>query len=161
MIFAPDCDRGAAKDIAQRIFAKLSKQALPLAGVRVSVSIGIFVCDGASADFAHMYRDADAALRHARAEGKGRIGMLTPSSTEAFQTEVPPAVTIIEGADGEPWRLEAFESTARRNLRRQNLSGADVSRVNASMSAGDSSQEDKAGVTAANLPVDDADGFRL
>jgi diguanylate cyclase (GGDEF)-like protein len=161
MILAPDCDRAAAKDIAQRIFARLSKQALPLAGVRVSVSIGIVVCDGASADFAHMYHDADAALRHARAEGKGRIGMLTPSSTEAFQTEVALDVTIIEGADGEPWRLEAFESTARRDLRGQDLAGVGVSGVNTAMSAGDPSQEDKAGVAAANLPVDDADGFRL
>ena len=85
MIFAPDCDTDGAEEIAQRILARLSKQAMPLAGARFSVSIGIAVHDGASSDFARMYRDADAALYQV-GEGKSRIGVFEPSMT----TSVPP-----------------------------------------------------------------------
>jgi GGDEF domain-containing protein len=50
---------------------------MPLAGVTFKVSIGISVQDGATAEFAKMYADADAALQYIRSEGKTRIGLFT------------------------------------------------------------------------------------
>jgi diguanylate cyclase (GGDEF)-like protein len=87
LIFAPDCDVNEAAKIAKRILARLSGQSMPLAGARFSVSIGIAVHDGAHADFAQMYRDADAALYQAREGGKSRIGVFEPS--------MPPSVSPI------------------------------------------------------------------
>jgi len=79
LIFAPDCDADCAAEIAQRILARSSRPSMPLAGIKFSVSIGVAVHDGAHADFAQMYRDADAAMYQAREEGKGRIGVFEPS----------------------------------------------------------------------------------
>src|ERR1700694_3336739 len=62
LIFAPDCDTDGATEIAQSIVARLSRPSMPLAGARFSVSIGIAVYNGANADFARMYHDADAAM---------------------------------------------------------------------------------------------------
>ena len=47
------------------------------------MSIGIVVQDGAHADFAGMYRDADAALYQEREDGKSRIGVFKPSLDDA------------------------------------------------------------------------------
>jgi diguanylate cyclase (GGDEF)-like protein len=82
IVFAPDCDFAGAKAIAQDIIARLAKQAMPLAGVSVGVSIGIVVHDGADIGFNQMYREADAALYEARAEGKSRIGNFVPPVAE-------------------------------------------------------------------------------
>jgi diguanylate cyclase (GGDEF)-like protein len=79
IVFAPECDLQGAEEIAQKIVARLSKQEMLLAGVRISVSIGIAVDQGTDADFARMYRQADEALYQARREGKSRIGLFTPS----------------------------------------------------------------------------------
>ena len=86
MIFAPDCDTDAAEEIAKRILARLSRQAMPLAGARFSVSIGIAVHEGATADFAQMYRDADTALYHAKGDGKSRIGAVRANHDGAIPT---------------------------------------------------------------------------
>jgi diguanylate cyclase (GGDEF)-like protein len=83
IIFAPNCDMACAEDIARRIQAKLSKPDLPLAEVRFTASIGIAVHASDDCDFAQIYRDADEALRQARAEGKSRIGLFTPSMSAA------------------------------------------------------------------------------
>jgi diguanylate cyclase (GGDEF)-like protein len=83
IIFAPDCDLDGAKEIARQILERLSKHEMPLAGVSFSVSIGIAVHEGIDADFAKIYRDADEALYQARADGKSRIGLFTPSATAA------------------------------------------------------------------------------
>jgi diguanylate cyclase (GGDEF)-like protein len=80
IIFAPDCDSDGAKKIARKIIAKLSKQEMPLAGVRFGVSIGIALHEGADTDFTQMYREADEALYQARVEGKSRIGLFTPTA---------------------------------------------------------------------------------
>jgi len=77
LIFAPDCDEDDATKIAKNITARLSS--MRLAGAAFSVSIGIVVQDGAGADFAQMYRDADVALYQAREDGKGRMGVFKPS----------------------------------------------------------------------------------
>ena len=79
IVFAPDCDLKGANEIARKIVAKLSKQEMLLAGVRISVSIGIAVDQGTDTDFARMYRQADEALYQARREGKSRVGLFTPS----------------------------------------------------------------------------------
>lgn len=79
IIFAPDCDLDGAKEIARQILEKL----MPLAGVKFSVSIGIALHEGTDADFAKVYHDADEALYQARADGKSRIGLFTPSATAA------------------------------------------------------------------------------
>ncbi len=83
IIFAPGCDMAGAEGIAQRILAKLAKPELPLADARFSASIGIAVHSSSDCNFAQIYRDADEALRQARAEGKSRIGFFTPSTTAA------------------------------------------------------------------------------
>jgi diguanylate cyclase (GGDEF)-like protein len=80
LIFAPDCGVDEATKIAQRIIGRLSGQSLALAGARFTVSIGIAVNDGVQADFARMYRNADAALYQARAEGKSRIGVFASTN---------------------------------------------------------------------------------
>ena len=81
IVFAPDCDLAGAKEIAEQILRKLAKHDMPLAGIRFSLSIGIAVHEGADADFARMYREADEALQRARSEGKGRIGLFIPSES--------------------------------------------------------------------------------
>lgn len=91
IFFAPDCDADSAAVIAKSILGNLSKQGMPLAGVRFTVSIGIAVHDGANVDLAQMYRDADTALYQAK-ENKTRIGLFTPSLSEPFQPGRPPAV---------------------------------------------------------------------
>jgi len=93
LIFGPDCDIDAATQIAKRILARLTGQSMPLAGAKFSVSIGIALHEGASTDVARMYRDADAAMYQARAEGKSRIGLFEPSMTAAFQPDRAPAFT--------------------------------------------------------------------
>ena len=66
---------GRCRKIAEGIRARLSNQRMPLAGGKFSVSIVISVQDGTSADFTRMYQDADAALYHAREDGKSGFGL--------------------------------------------------------------------------------------
>ncbi|MEJ0037535.1 MAG: GGDEF domain-containing protein [Gammaproteobacteria bacterium] len=73
MIFAPDCDAVGAAEIARRILAATTAPCGELAGSSFSVSIGIAVRDHADADFDRMYREADAALYHAKSGGKHRF----------------------------------------------------------------------------------------
>ncbi|MGA7545684.1 MAG: diguanylate cyclase [Methyloceanibacter sp.] len=86
MVFAPDCDADSAEEIAQRILSTLSRQGMPLVGVKFGVSIGIALHEGGSIDFAQMYRNADAALYQAREDGKSRVG-LWARSTVASQPD--------------------------------------------------------------------------
>ena len=83
IILAPDCDLDGAEEIARQILESLSKHGMPLARVKFSVSIGIALHEGTDADFAKVYHDADEALYQARADGKSRIGLFTPSATAA------------------------------------------------------------------------------
>jgi len=85
MVFCPECDRGDALDLAERILARLSSQKMPLARVKLAVTIGIAVHDGANADFSQMYRDAHSALYEARVEGKSSIGLIAPTTAAASQ----------------------------------------------------------------------------
>jgi diguanylate cyclase (GGDEF)-like protein len=85
IIFAPDCDLEGAKEIARQIVEKLSKHGMPLAGVKFTVSIGIALHEDADADFAKVYHDADEALYQARAAGKNRIGLFTPSHARTWR----------------------------------------------------------------------------
>jgi diguanylate cyclase (GGDEF)-like protein len=73
MIFAPDCDANGASEIARRILTAAAAPRAELAGASFSVSIGIAVRDHADADFDRMYREADAALYHAKSGGKHRF----------------------------------------------------------------------------------------
>lgn len=73
MIFAPDCDADGAAEIARRILAAVAAPRAELGGAGFSVSIGIAVRDHADADFDRMYREADAALYHAKSGGKQRF----------------------------------------------------------------------------------------
>ena len=81
MIYAPDCDAAGAKTIAKKILSVLSAEGMPLMGGSRSVSIGITTCEGDSADFARMHREAETALRRVRDEGQKRIG-IAPRSAE-------------------------------------------------------------------------------
>jgi predicted signal transduction protein with EAL and GGDEF domain len=51
------------------------------------VTIGIVVREGAHADFARMYHDADAALYQAREDGKGRIGVFKAPEDDDSMTD--------------------------------------------------------------------------
>ena len=73
MIFAPNCDADGASEIARRILAAAAAPRAELAGANFSVSIGIAVRVHADADFDRMYREADAALYHAKSGGKHRF----------------------------------------------------------------------------------------
>ena len=73
MIFAPDCDADGAAEIARRILAATAAPREELSGASFSVSIGIAVRVHADADFDRMYREADAALYHAKSGGKHRF----------------------------------------------------------------------------------------
>jgi diguanylate cyclase (GGDEF)-like protein len=86
IVFAPNCNFDGAKTIAQDIITRLSRQEMPLAGISFGVSIGIAVHEGPDTDFNQMYREADAALYEARAEGKSRIGR--------YVAPVPEAMTV-------------------------------------------------------------------
>ena len=86
MVFCPECDRGDALELAERILARLSSQKMPLARVKLAVTIGIAVHDGANADFSQMYRDAHSALYEARVEGKSSIGLIAPTTAAASQS---------------------------------------------------------------------------
>ena len=84
MIFAPDCDAHGASEIARRIINTVGAPRGDLAGASFSVSIGIAVQDHAGAGFDRMYRDADAALYHAKSAGKRQFALFDPSmSTES------------------------------------------------------------------------------
>jgi diguanylate cyclase (GGDEF)-like protein len=83
-LFAPDCGEQEATKIAERILAVLRKPSMPLAGIKISASIGIAVHEGSDVDFDRMYRDADAALHEARSTGKSRIGRFVPLAPEAL-----------------------------------------------------------------------------
>lgn len=73
MIFAPNCDADGAAEIARRILSAAAEPRPSLSGASFSVSIGIAVRDHADADFDRMYREADAALYHAKSGGKHRF----------------------------------------------------------------------------------------
>ncbi len=73
MIFAPDCDAEGAAEIAKRILAAAEAPRPDLAGASFTVSIGIAVQDHTAAGFDRMYREADAALYHAKSRGKHRF----------------------------------------------------------------------------------------
>jgi diguanylate cyclase (GGDEF)-like protein len=81
LVLSPNCDAEGAMTLAREILSRLSRLDMPLAGVTFRVSVGISVHEGATAEFATMYADADAALHFVRSEGKTRIGMFTAPAT--------------------------------------------------------------------------------
>jgi diguanylate cyclase (GGDEF)-like protein len=93
LIFAPNRDAAAAKDIAREILGRLLGEGMPLAGAPFTVSIGIAVSDGDETDFAQMHRNADSALYQARAEGRNRISVFEPLGGAEPQPVAPLKVT--------------------------------------------------------------------
>jgi diguanylate cyclase (GGDEF)-like protein len=79
MIFAPDCDAHGAMEMARRVLGAVSVPLQELGGASFSVSIGIAVQDHEGAGFDGMYRDADAALYHAKSAGKRGFALFDPS----------------------------------------------------------------------------------
>jgi len=75
MIYAADCDEAGAEKIAEKMFSILSEEGMSLMGPPFSVSVGITACDRDGGNFARMHREANAALRLARAEGRNRISI--------------------------------------------------------------------------------------
>ena len=86
MIFAPDCDAYGASEIARRILNIIGAPLGDLGGASFSVSIGIAVQDHAGAGFDRMYRDADAALYHAKSAGKRQFALFDPSMSPESAT---------------------------------------------------------------------------
>ncbi len=80
MIYAPDCEETEAKAIAERILSILSGEGMSLMGIPLSVSIGVTICNGDGGDFARMLREAEAAVRQVRSEGRNRIGVAPRSA---------------------------------------------------------------------------------
>ena len=95
--FSTDCDMNLAKETAERILVRLSRQEYALAGLKPALSIGISH-EGANTDFSRMYRDADEALYQARVEGRElRIGMFEPWAAAATRGDANPNVTAAPG----------------------------------------------------------------
>ena len=94
LIYAPDCDAQAAKDIAAAIFARLTGQGMPLAGAPFSVSVGIAVHEGGAADYASLHREADTALHQARAEGRNRIRHIRRGDGSPAATRIPAKILV-------------------------------------------------------------------
>jgi diguanylate cyclase (GGDEF)-like protein len=94
LIYAPDCDAQAAKDIAAAILARLAGQGMPLAGAPFSVSVGIAVHEGGAADYASLHREADTALHQARAEGRNRIVIFDAAMAVPPQRGSPPKILV-------------------------------------------------------------------
>jgi diguanylate cyclase (GGDEF)-like protein len=94
LIYAPDCDAQAAKDIAAAILARLTGQGMPLAGAPFSVSVGIAVHEGGAADYASLHREADTALHQARAEGRNRIVIFDAAMAVPPQRGSPPKILV-------------------------------------------------------------------
>jgi diguanylate cyclase (GGDEF)-like protein len=67
LVFAPDCDREGAEQIARRLLDSVRQTAGP---VRFRVSIGISVVTAAQGDFDRLYHQADTALYRAKAAGR-------------------------------------------------------------------------------------------
>lgn len=81
MVFAPDCDTEGAAEIARRILVAAASHVHQGRCVALSVSIGVAVQSQPGADFDRMYRDADAALYHAKSQGKHCFAVFDPSMT--------------------------------------------------------------------------------
>jgi diguanylate cyclase (GGDEF)-like protein len=79
LIYAPECDEAGAEKIAAKMLSVLSEEGMSLIGPPFSVSVGITACDGDAGDFARMHREADAALRRARAKGRNRVCVARPN----------------------------------------------------------------------------------
>jgi hypothetical protein len=79
LIYAPDCDAQAAKDIAAAILARIAGQGMPLAG---------------AADYASLHREADTALHQARAEGRNRIVIFDAAMAVPPQPGSPPKILV-------------------------------------------------------------------
>lgn len=94
LIYAPDCDAQAAKDIAAAILARLTGQGMPLAGAPFSVSVGIAVHEGAAADYASLHREADTALHQARAEGRTASVIFDAAMAVPPQRGSPPKILV-------------------------------------------------------------------
>lgn len=77
MIFARDCDEEGASRIARRVLDLVGTG--PIADAACSVSIGISLRTHAAAGFDAMYREADAALYAAKAQGKRAIVTFDPA----------------------------------------------------------------------------------
>ena len=92
MIFA-DCDVVRAKDIVDRIFARLSRCKPKLAGPKCSVSIGIASQSGTDTDFSRLYRDADSALYEARLESDDYSVVFATSLARNTPAPAVPALT--------------------------------------------------------------------
>jgi diguanylate cyclase (GGDEF)-like protein len=85
MVFAADCDRPCASELAQRVLAALSDEKGSAPRPDTGVSIGIVVQDHAGADFDRMYKEADAALYRAKSQGKRCVAV--------FETFTHPVAT--------------------------------------------------------------------
>jgi len=83
LVVALGCDADEAAAIAKRILRRTAGHEMPLSGARFSLSVGIATHDGKGAEFARLYRQADAALQKARAEGRNRVAVFDPSALYA------------------------------------------------------------------------------
>ena len=94
LIYAPDCNKDEAVEIAETILRRLAKQGMPLVGAAFSVSIGIAIHEGGGADYARIHREADSALHQARAEGRNRIVVFDASTVPPLHSDHLPPVLI-------------------------------------------------------------------
>jgi diguanylate cyclase (GGDEF)-like protein len=70
LIFARNCDRRVAEQIAERLMAAVRETRGP---ARFTVSVGVSVSNGLQGGFELLYREADAALYRAKNDGRNRF----------------------------------------------------------------------------------------
>ena len=94
LIYARDCSKEEAVEIAEAILRRLAKQGMPLVGAAFSVSIGIAAHEGGGADYARIHREADAALHQTRAEGRNRLVVYDATTAPPLHSDHPPQVLV-------------------------------------------------------------------
>jgi diguanylate cyclase (GGDEF)-like protein len=72
LIFARDCDRAGAEQIATRLLAAVRAERAP---ARFTVSVGVGIAHSLQGGFDLLYRQADAALYRAKGEGRDRYAV--------------------------------------------------------------------------------------
>jgi diguanylate cyclase (GGDEF)-like protein len=84
LVVLPGDDAPAAELVAERIRCRVAEH--PIGELRVTVSLGVASATGADVDFDRLCQDADAALYAAKAAGRNRVIVSSPSPLDAAGT---------------------------------------------------------------------------
>jgi diguanylate cyclase (GGDEF)-like protein len=91
-VFLPGAERTAALTVAERLRAAVASAQMPVAGVRVTVSVGACARPGGTIDLDEVLAEADAALYRAKAGGRDRVAV-APDERVGAAPVPPPTAT--------------------------------------------------------------------